>query len=288
MRPSPALAFAAAVLAFSPSSSAEGDVVRGATATFGYGSGAAGDTLMGQVGGAWAGLRPLGPHWLLQWDVLVAVEGGYLGNAHPFLFLLGPHLASWVEAGYRFDTKRRFGPYLGARLSGDASYLASPDVASLEDVNSVDGVGGPFARGAARLAVGSAYVDPARALLVTLFVQEAADGPEVHAPSRLFTEGGANVRFDLTRRLMSSVEGFCGVSAGRVDALRGTTDSVMRCAGSGLVRAVFHHGMWLGAAVTVEEDEHHVAYAGGAVFETKAPPEFRAMLSYGLPLWRSP
>ena len=107
----------AAVMALSVASAAHAfeNVTQGATATFEFGTYPVGDTLMGQIGGDWQGLRfSRDWHWVMQWEVFAALKGGYLGNQHPFLFLIGPHLSSWVEGGYRLSDKKGFAPYFGA------------------------------------------------------------------------------------------------------------------------------------------------------------------------------
>jgi len=274
-----------AVLSLAAPARATEDVIHGATVSASFGTSSAGDTLMGQVGGAWAGLRALDRGWLMQWDLLVAMQAGYLGNEHPYLFLSGPHLAGWLEIGRRLQPSRSFSPYVGVRLAGDASYLGNPDVV-LSQINVGSGVAGPVAHGAARVAIGSASATDARALLITLYAQEAVDGPGIHTTPRAFTEGGASVRFDVAGVLMTSLDGFCGATFDQHDALRGLTDSTLRCGVAATARKVFKNGMWLGASVSLAHDTDRVVYDAGATYETGDPPVFGVALWYGLSFWR--
>ena len=286
MRSSSALALGA-VVAFATPASAFDDAIRGATASASFGAGSAGDTLMAQVGAAWAALRVYDGAWLVQWDLLVALRAGYLGNEHPYAFLVGPHASSWIEGGYRFKSARRFSPYVGARLSGDASYLGATSGPPLADTNIGTDVAGPVARGAVRIGAGSAYLDEGRAFVATLFVQEAIDGAQLHADARAFTEGGVSLRFDVAGSLMTSLDGFCGATFARDDALRGTTTTTTRCGLAALARKVFRNGMWLGASLSLEHDTDRVSYTGGMTYDTGEPPAFGVALSYGVRPWRS-
>ncbi len=285
MKAGPAL-IAAALAACGARAEAFDDVVRGATVSAGIATTPVGDALMGELGGAWGGMRVRDRRWVLQWELLLAARAGWLGNQHPFSFLAGVHASSWVEAGYRFRSAARFSPYLGLRLAGDAQSLAAPDAPSLESVNAVDGVGGNVARGALRVAFGASYFDEARSVLLTPFVQEELDAPELHTPGASFTELGLALRYDVQRSLVASLEGFCGVTPER-HTLVGTSDTTMRCGLDGALRKIFANGMWIGATLALRHDTDDVGYAGGASYETGDAPWFSFAISYGVPLWRS-
>lgn len=287
MRASPALV-AAGFVVFAPRADAFDTIVRGATVSGSIATTPVGDALMGELGGQWGGLRVLrNDTWVLQWETLVAIKAGWLGNEHPFLFLAGPHASAWVEVGRRFRSWRRFSPYVGLRLAGDAQWLGSPDVASLDAINSVDGVGGIVARGAARLAVGNAYFDEARSFIVAPFIQEELDAPELHTQSLAFTEMGIEVRYDLPRSLTASFDGLCGLTFDRHDASLGTSDSTMRCGLVATFRKIFGNGMWLGASLSFQRDTDHLVYASGGTYETADAPVFQFALTYGVQPWRT-
>jgi hypothetical protein len=262
------------------------DIVRGVVVSGSFETAPVGDAILGELGGAWGGLRAFPDRlWIMQWDVLATLKAGVLGSEHPYLFLIGPHGSSWVEGDRRFGlAKTTF--YLGARVSGDASSLGNPDVKSFAAINSVDGVGGIVARGSARITGGASYLDAKHSLLVGLFVQEELDAPEINTPSYAFAELGLSARFDVARSFMGSVEGLCGITPTRGDATRSTTDSTMRCSVAAAFRKIFANGVWLGATLSYERDTDHLVYAGGGTYDTASAPTFAVALSLGVPLWK--
>jgi hypothetical protein len=280
-----------AVALFGLATSARADpvdtVVHGATLSGSFTTAPVGDAILGELGGAWGGLRTIDRRWVLQWEMRLAIEAGWLGSEHPFLFLVGPHASSMIEAGHRFRSERPFSPYLGVRLAGDARSLASPGAPSQEELNAVDGVGGNVAHGALRVVAGSSYLDEAHALIIAMFVQEEVDAPEIHTPGLAFTDIGLEARYDATRSLTLSLEGRCGLTFDRHDALLGTTDSTMRCGFDAAFRKIFGNGMWLGATISFRRDTDHVGYANGASYETGDAPLFVGALELGVPLWRT-
>lgn len=288
MRVAPALIVVAAATLATPASAQDIDtVVHGATLAGSFTTAPVGDAILGELGGRWGGLRVIDEkRWVLEWETLIAIEAGWLGSEHPFLFLVGPHASAWVEAGHRFRSERAFSPYLGVRLAGDARSLASPGQ-SQEALNAVDGVGGNVARGALRVAAGSSYADDMRALLITMFVQEELDAPELHTPGLAFTELGIAGRYDASRSLTLGLEGRCGLTPDRHDALLGTSDSTMRCGVDASFRKIFGNGMWLGVTLSFQRDTDHISYANGASYETGSAPFFVGALDFGVPLWRS-
>ncbi len=276
-------------LSIASSAHAFENVTRGATASFGFGTTPVGDTIMGELGGDWLGLRASRDlRWVMQWEVLATVKGGYLGSEHPFLFLIGPHLASWVEGGVRTSNTTGFSPYLGARIGGDVQLLGNPDVAHLDQINSVDGVGGVTAQGWARVTAGGSFLDARRSVLLVAFVQELLQPSRINTPSRAFTGFGASLRVDSPRSITATLEGGFSLTPSRDDALRGLSDTTTRAWIGASARKIFGNGMWIGGALTYERDTDHVAYTNGTTFDTAAAARFNVSIFYGLPLWRSP
>ena len=260
--------------------------MKGVMATFGFGSSGVGDTLMGEVGGDWMGLRVARDrHFVMQWDVYLALRGGYLGNQHPFLFLIGPHALSWFDAGWRFETHKGFSPFIDARVGGDVSVLGNPDVPRFDEINSVDGVGGIAARGFARIGGGNAYIDDKRVVLLSVGLDEMLQPAQINTPSYAFTGGYVSVRIDAPRSVTATLEGGAGATFGRHDALRGIDDTTTRAWISGSLRKIFKNGMWLGGAVSYESMMDHVVYEPRkTTFETSDAPRFSISLFVGIPI----
>jgi len=256
------------------------------TASFGFGSSSAGDTLMGEIGGEWLGLRAFRDrHFIMQWDVYLALRGGYLGNQHPFLFLIGPHALSWFDAGWRFASQKGFSPFLDARIGGDVSILGNPDVPQFDQINSVDGVGGVAARGFARIGAGNAYLDDKRVVLLTVGIDELLQPSQINTPSYAFTGGYVSVRVASDLSVMATFEGGFGGNFGRHDTLRNIDDSTTRAWIGANIRKIFSTGFWLGGAVSYEALSDHIVYQPrGTTFDTAEAPRFSISLYVGIPL----
>jgi hypothetical protein len=253
-----------------------------------FGTAAPGDTIFAELGGESLGIRTLGcTRFMLQWDVLAALELGWLGNEHPFLFLIGPHLFGSVELDARMFRAKHWSPYAGVGVSGEASVLANPNLSlsQLDTVNYVDGIGGDVARGSVRVVFGVSMLERRRSLLVYAFGQEQLE--ELSAVGQSFTEVGVGARYDVTRSVMATIEGVFGVSPNRSQPLLGLTDQTARLAGSATVRKIFGNGMWIGLSALLSRDSDHVAYASSTrSYDTGDAPAFRVTLTLGVPLWR--
>lgn len=265
-------------------------VARGAIFDTSIGTSMVGDTLMAELGGESAGIRSLRRGaWLLQWDALLAAKAGYHANQNPYLFLVGAHALAWAEGGARFLPSRTWSPYVGLRLANEAQIMGHPGIplSDLERLNAVDGVGGVNERALVRVDGGASFLDPLHSLLLVGFVQEAFRAPTLHARGQAFTELGLAVRFDLSRSVMASLEGVWGVTPARATA-PGLSDRTTHAGVSATFRKIFKNGMWIAAALSVERDTDHLAYAAsGAVFDTANAPTFGFTLLYGLSLWRA-
>jgi len=101
-----------------------------------------------------------------------------------------------------------------------------------------------------------------------------------------FTELGIAGRYDASRSLTLGLEGRCGLTPDRHDALLGTSDSTTRCGVDASFRKIFGNGMWLGVTLSFQRDTDHISYANGASYETGSAPFFVGALDFGVPLWR--
>lgn len=281
-----ALIAAGTILLAARPANAQANVTKGVMASFGFGSSSAGDTLMGEVGGDWLGLRVARDrHLVTQWDVYLALRGGYLGNQHPFLFLIGPHALSWFDLGWRFDTRKGFSPFLDARIGGDVSILGNPDVPRFDEINSVDGVGSVVARGSARIGAGNAYVDDKRIVLLSIGVDEMLQPKQINTPSYAFTGAFLSVRVDVPRSVTATLEGGFGATFAREDKMLGTSDTTTRAWIGGSLRKIIKNGMWLGGAVSYESMMDHVVYeTRQTTFDTAEAPRFSISLFVGVPI----
>ena len=263
--------------------------ILGAVADGGIGTSMAGDTLMFEIGGQFAGLRSLRDRrWVLQWDALLAARGGYLANQHPYLFLIGGHELAWAEGGYRFDAPSPWSAYAGLRLGNEVQILAHPGLglSDVDTINSVDRVGGAVAAGVMRVAVGASFLDGWRSLLVVAFLQEELHAAEANTPAQAFTGAGLGARLDLARRLELSADGFWGVAPLRRQSLLGLTDRTTHVAASATFRKTFRNRMWTGASIFIERDSDHLVYSGGLSYDTTNAPRFGVAIVYGFPLGR--
>ena len=265
------------------------DVVHGAFLDGSFGTAQVGDTILAQLGGEWRGIRTLKTRFLLQWDLLASLETGWLGNEHPFLFLIGPHLLSSGELDLRLLPEEHWSPYVGVGLRGETSILESPSVSpdQLGTINQVDGVGGVVATGAIRLVVGASMLEERRSLLIYGFGEELLVGPQSVTPSRTFTAGGIGARFDVTRAVFATLEGSVGFSPNSYDLQLAFHDRTTRWGAAATVWKIFGKGMWIGLSASITESTDHKVYDAGLAYETSEAPTFRADLIFGLPLWRS-
>ena len=248
-----------------------------------------GIALMGELGGESAGLRSYADRGaLFSWDVRVAAKGGYLGNQHPFLFLIGMHSIAWAAYGFRFASKSVWSPYLGGRVGSELGLMAHPGLSgsAFDTINSVDGVGGVIAVGRLRLDAGVSMLDRTRSLLLVAFAQEELQAPRTNTPSLAFGQAGLGARFDVAGSIIAELDGVWGVTPTRYDALRGIEDQTTRLGFSGSFRKIFGNGMWLGATLLWMRDTDTVAYANGLTYDTANPATLEAELFFGVPLWR--
>jgi hypothetical protein len=266
------------------------NTVRGAIVDGGMGTSMVGDSLMLELGGQWAGLRSYrGRRWLLQWDALLAVRGGYLANEHPYLFLIGGHELAWAELGRRFAATNDWSPYAGLRLGNELALMKHPGLgwADFDTVNSVDRVGGTVAAEVIRLDVGTSFLDDPHSLLLVAFLQEELHAAETNTPSQAFLGVGLGARYDLASRLSASAEASWSVAPERRDSLRGFTDGTTHVAASLMVRKTFRNGMWASLSTLLMRDTDHIVYYGtGNVYDTANAPQFGASLLYGAPVER--
>jgi hypothetical protein len=292
-----AAAAALSVLAYASAARATGgeeprfdNRVHGAFLGAGFGASAVGDALMGELGGESAGLRSFAERrTLLAWDVRLAAKGGYLGNQHPFLFLLGVHSTAWVEYGVRFTHHGAWSPYVGGRLGSELQLMGHPGLAgsAFDTINSVDGVGGVVAGGTLRVDAGASLLDETRSLLLLAFAQEQLQAPRTNTPGLAFTQGGLGARFDIAGSVIAELDGVWGVAATREDPLRGLHDQKARLGVSGSFRKIFANGMWLGATLLWMHDTDTVAYDGGLTYGTGDAPTVDFEVFFGVPLWRT-
>jgi len=284
--------FVAGVLAaacVAPPAWAFDSVAAGATVDAAVGVGPFGDTLMFEVGGESEGLRSYGhQRWLLQWDVLVAARAGWIADQYPFLSVAGAHTLGWTAFGVRLDPTKRWTPYLGARLGGDALIMGHPglSIRALDTVGSVDGAAGIVATGIGRIEAGASFLNRSRSLLLVGFVQESLHAAEVNTPRLAFTEGGLALRYDIERGLVAELEAALGATASRTNAALGFTDQTIHGEVAAGVRKIFRNGMWMGASALLERYGDHVVYEHGASYATADPFIYGLSLSFGMPLWR--
>jgi hypothetical protein len=79
--------------------------------------------------------------WLLQWDLLLALRGGYQ-IATPLTKLFGGHGLLDGECGYRFPARSAWSPYAiaGGSLEAQRLALTGAQPASLNDPDAVSGL----------------------------------------------------------------------------------------------------------------------------------------------------
>ncbi|MEO6954522.1 MAG: hypothetical protein ABI321_22180 [Polyangia bacterium] len=264
------------------------NVQAGAVADFQLSSTSGGLAVLGEGGAQFVGIETFRQGRLLvQWDALLAVRGGVLGNtAPPFTTLIGGHTMASVEAGYRFMHASHSSLYLGARLSGDLSIMAHPglSLSQLDRLNAMDSVGGVVAHGDVRVALGYSWLSGRKSLLLTGFVQEAGYIPGVFTPGLGYTEAGVSARFDLAQRLTLHVEGFAGRGAKRTEPSLDTDLQSSTAGIQALVRGVFDSGVWLALSGSYQRELDHRAYhTSHTVYDTANAPNMGFQLLVGLP-----
>jgi hypothetical protein len=292
-----ALLTAAAVTTAAPARAQVPEIINaslGPTADFGVGLGMPGDSLMGELGGQFTGVRTFRDRTLLvEWDARLAIVGGVLGNTLPYTGLLGMHAAGTGEVGYRWLADRRFSPYLGVRLGGDLLVTTPPGTAitELDRLNNMDGVGGVNVSGLVRVAFGASLLRPQGALLLTAFAQEALRAPGVYTPGLTLSEGGIAVRFDLKRRLTFEIEGLAGRAPPTSIAALDTRDLTSYAEVAALFRKIFANRMWLGVAARFSRAFDERTYGAGAggrasatTYSTADAPTLAVHLTYGIPI----
>jgi hypothetical protein len=266
------------------------NIAQGAVVDGGFGTTAPGDTILAELGGESLGLRTLGcSRFMLQWDALAALEGGLLGNEHPYLFLIGPHMLGSLELDARILRASTWSPYVGVGIAGEASLLEHPGLASsqLDTINYVDGVGGAVGKASVRAVFGGSMLTRRHSLLFYVFGQEAGQASEPSTPSVSFTEFGVGARLDITQSVLATLEGVIGVSPSRANTALGFYDRTMHMGASASFRKIFGNGVWIGITAFIEQDTDHIAYTSGLAYDTGNAPSFRAALVFGVPLWRS-
>jgi hypothetical protein len=270
-------------------------VLVGALLDFGYGSAAVGDSLLGDLGAEYVGIRTFRDRaWLLQWDALLAARGGLLGNTRPYTGLAGMRTVADGEIGYRWLRARTLSPYTGARVDGELIVMTRPgtSLSDLDRLNNLDGVAGVSAHGALRIDAGLSLLDGARSLVVVGFFQEALRAPGVYTPGAAFAEGGVGARFDLRRRLTASLELSAGQSPTSTQAALGTSDQTTIVELSALVRFVLRSGVWLQAAGGYSREFDRRTYQSSPLtYQTASAPSFDVTLALGVSLdrrrWRA-
>lgn len=266
------------------------NVSLGAVADFQFSSTSGGIALLGEGGAEYVGIRSFRDKRLLvQWDTLLAVRGGIIGNTLPYTSLVGGHTLADVEAGYRF-MRTRSSLYAGGKLAGDLSIMAHPglSLSQLDRLNDIDGVGGVVAHGELRADIGWSWIAGRRSLLLVAFAQEVGYAPGVYTPGLGYTEGGVAARFDLSRRLTAYVEGFGGRGSTRHDDALATSVQSSTAGVDGVVRGIFGNGIWLAVSAHYQRQFDRRTYRASPIaYETANAPDLGAQLLLGIPFeWK--
>lgn len=265
--------------------------MRGLSAEAGIGTSSVGDSLLFALGGEWQGIRSLqAQHWLLQWNVSLAVRGGYLANQKPYLFLVGVRMDSFAEAGYRFVSTEELTPYAGLRLANEQQVLLHPGRALSDHAqfNAVDGVGGVVMHAAVRADGGVSWLTPGRALLLVGFLQESFEDLQVNTEALTLTQLGLAARYDQRSGLSAGLEGAWGISPERSSSLLALRDQTSRVSLAANFRWLFPQRNWLGAAASLARDSDHLEYPGGRNYDTRSAPVLGISVVYGFSLERTP
>jgi hypothetical protein len=245
-----------------------------------------GDALLGHVGGEWSEITTRdGGKWLLQWDGLVTVTGGLLGQTHPYTPMLGVRASGFFEGGMRLHPAAPWSLYLGGRASLEGVLMPpwGTGLGALDTVNNVAGVGGAGLGGGLRLAAGASWLSGRTALLATALVGESGRVPETNRVGAAFTDVGAMVRFDVAGSWLLAGEVRWGTTPALHHAKVDYTDQTTHLGVSLDLRKIFGNGMWLGLRLTHdgESDFLHFA-ASGASYHTVSAPMNGALILYGI------
>jgi hypothetical protein len=234
-----------------------------------------------------AGPRTLGlvgtsdRRWLLQWDLLLALRGGYQ-IATPLTKLFGGHGLLDGECGYRFPARSAWSPYAiaGGSLEAQRLALTGAQPASLNDPDAVSGLN---LKG--RLGGGGSYLDGDRSLRVVAFAQESQRLKDFTSRGALYTEVGLSVRYDLGASLSLSAQATWGEARPVRDSALDLTDQASRLEGYFTVRKGFANGIWIGASGNAARQMDRVVYLGsGATYSTASAPTFGLTVTIGLPI----
>jgi hypothetical protein len=285
-------ALGAAVLMLVPSGPAHAfdSAVHGAVAEASVGTSSAGDSVMGEFGGEWAGLQSDRPgRWLVDWDLLAAVRAGVLGNQPQLLSLFGGHLRALGGIGLRTSVSGPWSPYVGGHVGGDLLVMAHPglSLSALNTVNNMDGVGGLVASGVVGLDLGASLLEESHALRIVAIVQESLHTSGTYTPGFAFTDVGVGVRFDVAQSLSTSLDLVIGAAQTRSNAGLGYTDQTFHGRVEFGLRKVFQNGMWLRVGLTAERYVDRITYSQGASYTTADAFTFGLVTSFGVPLWRN-
>jgi hypothetical protein len=276
-------------LLFSGPAHAFESVVHGGVAGASVGTSAAGDSLIGEVGGEWTGLRSDRPgRWLVDWDLLVAVRGGVLGNQPELLSLFGGHLRAWGALGLRTSMASPWSPYVGGRLGGDLSAMVHPglSLSALNTVNNMDGVGGVVASGVVGLELGASMLEQSHSLRMVALLQESLHTSGTYTPGFAFTDVGVAVRFDVAESLSTSLDVVVGAAPTQSNPALGSTDQTFHGRVDFGLRKVFRNGMWLRVGLAAERYVDRITYTPGPSYTTADAFTFSLVTSFGFPLWR--
>jgi len=286
-----ALIFAASSFLCTAPAGAIESVVRGAIAEADFGSGGAGYTLMGELGGEWAGIQSDKPgRWLVDWDLLGAFRGGILVNTPQPVGLLGLHLAGWAQGGLRTTVESPWSPYIGGRLGGNLLVMAQPGVAlsALNTVNNMTGVGGVVGVGVVGVEVGASMLEAARSLRLVVVVQESLHSQQTYTPAFAFTDIGLAARFDAAESITTYLAVVIGAAPARNNAALDYTDQTFHGRLDFGFRKIFNKGMWLDTALTVERYFDQIVYPHGASYTTGDAFILGVGVSFGFAFWEKP
>lgn len=245
-----------------------------------------GDALLGHVGGQWSEIEALpGGKWLLQWDGLVTLTGGVLGQTHPYTPMLGVRASGFFEGGWRMRPARPWSLYLGGRLALKGVVMPpwGTSLGALATVNNVAGVGGAALGGGLRIDAGASWLSGRHGLLATAFVGESGRLPQTNLSGAAFTDLGAMVRFDAAGAWMLSGEALWGTTPAIALGPPNRSDQTTHVGFAVDCRKIFGNGMWLALRVSDDVESDFITYGGsGATYHTRNAPTLGARLLFGV------